>query len=109
MLYGDASHRVRVWCRVRSDRALPASRTLIDAMSRGRATGNVCSMVCGYDKVKVCQNVNRGARNMCASKAEAAMRSTEKTDQGILRLTATADDRQFTCRVIRGRLEFERR
>ena len=52
-LYGDVSHRFRVLRRVRSDlRALGASRTLIDAM-RGRVTGKVCSMVCGYDKVKV--------------------------------------------------------
>src|SRR5437764_13686540 len=29
-------------------------------------------MVCGYDKVKVGQNANRGAWNTCASKAEAA-------------------------------------
>ena len=25
---------------------------MIEAMSRGRATGKVCSMVCGYDKTK---------------------------------------------------------
>jgi len=31
-----------------------ASRIMIDAM-RGRVTGKVCSMVCGYDKVKVGQ------------------------------------------------------
>src|SRR5437667_9714559 len=38
----------------------------------GRVTGKVCSIVCGYDKVKVGQNANRGAWNTSASKAEAA-------------------------------------
>ena len=71
-LYGDVSHRFRVLRRVRSDlRALGASRTLIDAM-RGRVTGKVCSMVCGYDKVKV-RSDREAQRLEHASKAEAAM------------------------------------
>ena len=41
--------------------SLGASRTLIDAM-RGRVTGKVCSMVCGYDKVKV--PLDREARRL---------------------------------------------
>lgn len=45
-------------------------------------TGEVCSMVCAYDKVKVCQTVNRGVRNMCASKAEAALLDLTPTGLG---------------------------
>jgi hypothetical protein len=51
-------------------------------------------MVCGYDKVKVGQNANRGAWNTCASKAEAASSISPQPRQSPI-TSAPAVDRMF--------------